>query len=359
MKKFLAYLVLGCVSLNTQILAETYDQWDVSPQNNTWENSENSRDWQSTNNHGYEWDSNSCCYEQNNCGTFEVGADWLYWKAEEGQMEFGANVTTADGGSTISSTVLRPKFKETSGYRVFANYETPDNAWNFGAIYSHLPSNTNLSVNDNLTVALDAIVIFNPNFPIFSAISSAAFDSVDAHWDLDVDYADLDLSRTFTLCESLQICPNIGLRGFWLHQTFDLDGAGTTISFTSSLKGKVEAYGLKGGLTGIGKLGYGFSIVGHVGGSLLYARLHNSGELTGVVPGSPDTHISYRDTMHKAMPTIDSSIGIHYTHMLWNKKIDLHACWENHIVFGTNAFAIGAGANLTMQGLTLGGSVDF
>jgi len=359
MKKNLAYyLVLGCMSINTHIMAENYDHWEAS-EHNEWRTEENLYAGHSySKDSGYAWDSDCCNFEQNNCGTFEVGADWLYWKAEQARMEYASNVTGTDGGSTINSVVLRPSFKETSGYRVFASYETPDTLWKLGATYNHLPSNASNFTNDvGLTGTF--IFIFSNNFPFYAAISGTPFETLNAQWNLDLDYADLDLSRTFSVCERIQIRPNIGLRGYWLNQSFSLSGTTTTSSLTSKLKESIEAYGLEGGLTGIGELGCGFSLVGHIGGSLLYARFHNSGHLTAVTPGSPDSNISYKDTMHKATPTIDSSIGIQYTQIIWNKPINLHACWEHHVFFDTNAFGVGNGANLTMQGLTLGGSIAF
>lgn len=296
-------------------------------------------------------------------GIFEIGGDWLYWKAEEERLEFGALVQGVDvpGTSTIHSTVLRPKFKETNGYRVFADYQTNDRKWKIEACFSHVPSNAHIAVPTD-PQGTSFISLFAVNFPLLNAVADLNFTSASSRWDLDVDYFDLDVSRNFTVFNGFEISPHIGIRGFWLDQKYDIfaNSIPLNLAFTSKMKGKMEGAGVEGGLTGNLKLGMGFSILGHWGGSLVYTKCTNQGTLQAIAAPEIPTSINYSDKTNKGTAMMDSFLGIRYTNDSWkDHPISLLAGWEHHLVFDTNLFSLTNGANLSMQGLTLGGSIGF
>lgn len=308
----------------------------------------------------------SNCIYQNNCGTFSVGGDWLYWKVEEEKLQVGAAVSASTTVSTvISSTVLKPKFKTESGFRVFADYLTPDNNWKVELAFSHISPNASLAFDTSLaTINSNFVSIFAQNFPLLTALTSGQFNSISAGWNVKVNYLDLDLSRNIAICDNFQIAPHLGLRGEWIDQKFSIDGSGLAgggtpapFSFVSQMRGKLSGIGLEGGFWGSWQLGSGFAIIGHFGGSIVYARSKNNGSLTAADGGT--TIIQYADSSHLSLPAMDSFIGASYKKCFRRNQLDLHIGWEHHVILDTNQFSLQGGGNLTMQGLTLGGAISF
>lgn len=306
----------------------------------------------------------SPCVQNNDCaGRFTVGGDWLYWKIEQEQMEIGANVTISDvdGTATITSDVIRPKFKYSSGYRVFADYTLPASEWKITAAYTHAPTSASVSATeDPVGIPMDFISLFSVNFPLLNAISQVMFDSASASWNAQMNYLDLDIARTFQPHERFEVTPHLGLRGLWSHQKFVIEGIGTdaNIAFLSNLKGKTDGLGVEGGLWGTLKVADGFSIVGHFGGSVMYTKFKNSGSLDG---NQDDTllHIEYSDNLYKNIAMVDSFVGLRYMTQFSEFGVSVHVGWEQHILFDLNQFSITGDGNLTMQGLTLGAGLSF
>lgn len=315
--------------------------------------------------YGHNASMDSCipeCACESDCGTFSFGADWLYWKVEQQKMQVGAEVTLTPGindNFSIHSKVLKPKFKTDSGYRIFADYVTPNNCWRVEAAYTHVPSKAGFNhVGNPATSTFNFISLFGTNFPLLNAISSESFNSLNSQWDVDVNYFDLDLSRTFTFCDCcLEIRPHLGIRGEWIDQKFIIGGT-NTLSFTSTMKGRLSGIGLEGGLWGGWNMGCGFQLIGHVGGSIVYAKSHNRGRLVGTMNGATTT-VDYSDNSHLSLPSADSFIGIAYSNCLFNHVVQLHVGWEHHLILNTNQFSISGDEEMTLQGLTLGGSIAF
>lgn len=302
------------------------------------------------------------------CAMFQVGGDWLYWKAEQDDLEYAINVRAAtDGTATrINSTVLRPGFKPRNGYRIFASY-SPCCDWEIGAIFTHFSSHAKSasSVNPG-TLSSNFIIINNQRFPIFNALNGAAngaaFSSINSNWGFKLNYLDLDLCRNIPLFQCLQINPHLGLRGLATRQDFRVNGLvplsdGVNI-VTADLRDKLCGIGVEGGLAATFNVGCGFSVIGQFGGSLLYARTRTSERLE-VHDGSSITINVMPVQVRHAAPTLDSFIGAQFENRCGRFPINVHVGWEQHIIFNANHFAIFDFADLTLQGLVLGGSVSF
>lgn len=306
---------------------------------------------------------NSCSC-RGKCGNFGFGGDWLYWKVAEQQLQVGAVVNFANDGDndlSINSKVLKPKFEYKNGFRVFGNYQFPCGDWKLEACYTHMPSQAGFNhVGDPANITFNFISLFNTNFPLLNAIANNSFSSVRSRWNVDVDTFDFDLSKRFTFCGCFEIKPHLGIRGQWIKQTFMINGI-DTIAFTSKVKGKLKGIGIEGGFWGGWNIGCGLAVVGHLGGSVAYASSNNSGTLVGTSNTLPPSMItiSYSDKTHLSLPTVDSFIGLAYTTALFNTSINLHVGWEHHLIFNTNQFSISGGGDMTLQGLTAGGSISF
>lgn len=292
------------------------------------------------------------------CPCFEIGADWLYWNADQSNLVLASEVFSEDG--TVNTNVLSTDFKARNGYRIFADYTFCNNEWNIGAIFTHALGKGNDSANvDPESIDTSFIVLNSTSFPIFNSLIGLFLSSVSYDWDLRLNYFDLDLSRPYPLCSSLVINPHIGFRGLWMRQNLNLRGfvPAVTATVNTTMKDKMNAYGVEGGMEANWNIACGFSIIGHLGGSLLYAKINTEQNFVATDGDVVTIHVS--DTTHNASPTIDSFIGLQYVNNCWGCPINLHGGWEQHIIFEANHFQIFNNANLTVQGLTLGGSLCF
>lgn len=304
--------------------------------------------------------ANENCCEQDSCGFFSVGGDWLYWKVEQDQMEVAAHVTiTTDNVTTfIHSKVLEPRFHTTSGYRAFVNYMTPDRKWKIEACFTHQPTNAGfIHIVDPGDIATDFISLYNTNFPLLTPIAGNSFSSLSSKWNAKIDYFDLDLSRAFFFLSCFEIEPHLGLRGLLFDQKFRIDGTNGA-SFSSNMKASLKGGGIEGGLWGKVTVPYGFALVGHIGGSLLYVKSQNNGGVI-IFGEDSDLDITYDNNSYFTIPTVDSFIGITFDQTICHIGINIHVGWEQHVFFNTNRFSLSRGSNLTMQGLTLGGAITY
>lgn len=297
-------------------------------------------------------------------GSFEIGGEWLYWRADQDSMSYALHNTTdvEEDGITLESdhTAIRPKFNGKSGYRVFASYETADNCWKLGAIFTHAPSQASSSaISPTPVTPNDFIQVLPVNFSLLNVLVITSFSEVRAEWDLKVNYFDLDLQRNISLCQDLEIAPHVGFRALWIDEKFHWHGIDSTGAASHGIaKLKIDGYGIEGGLLGSWNVGYGFSLIGNIGGSLLYGRVNSHGFLNYIV-GDFQVFDHYRDTIHRAIPMFDSFIGIQYSTLVCDYDIGVRVGWENHIFFDVNQFSLNKPGNLTMQGLTLGAWFGF
>ena len=73
-----------------------------------------------------------------------------------------------------------------------------------------------------------------------------------------------------------------------------------------------------------------------------------------------DLAISYKHNGHsKGIPMFDAFVGLQYANTWNNFGFNIHAGWEEHIIFDTSDFSLSSSGTTTLQGLTLGASVAF
>lgn len=299
------------------------------------------------------------CYQQNG---FEIGADWIYWKIYQDNMDLGAEVSSfrVNGTQQIQSEVICPHFSTSNGFKVFANYLFCGLNWQLGAFYTRL--NSRCSGNDVITnydPQSNFIVLDSLNFPIFTVLTSnnQNFSELNSIWCSNFNYFDLDFSRVLGQCQGFAILPHLGFRVMWFKEQLFVNGASPVVTFHSRLQEKYVGFGVEGGLTANFPLICGFSFKGQIGGSLLYAKFDNHEAIQVFPPDAPVT-ISVGRNIYHLSPTIDGFIGLQYQNCWSCGLLTLHAGWEEHIIIDANHFSLRS-SDFTLEGLTLGGSFTF
>lgn len=312
---------------------------------------------------------NNCC-EWSACdGKMTFGADWLYWKVQQDGILPGAIITRNDFEETptiLSTSAVRPNFKYDSGFRVNLGYELPGDSWDVNVAYTYMPSHAK-----TLTfVAPSDLVSFSP-------INSTgdlrgAFNGFEGKWNTTINNIDLDIGRTVCFGECLNVRPHIGFRANWFDQKYSQLASNVEVDpetqlstrnlQATSVKEKFQGYGVEGGLWADYKLGYGVSLVGHVGGSILYSKYTVTGVSTatfidedGVVTINRINNAS--DKIWIGTPSVDYFVGLKYADNFCDMLVQAHIGWEQHVMFDTNRYL--SSGNLSAQGLTLGLEVGF
>lgn len=324
--------------------------------------------------------SNCCCPEEyccpSSCGNITIGADWLIWKAQQTKMDFAAVVlftgstnTPNNSSTNLNAKVLRPHFKEDSGYRLFGIYDTPCQDWSFGVFYTYVPSKAHVSADASDHPSSEIIPVLDNNFLILQTLSisnQTLVSNIEAEWKLNINYLDIDAARSIDLCNCIKLRPHIGVRLAWMNQKYDFTGAippNQTFFlgiFDIRLKQRFTGVGIEGGLFGDWSIGCGWSLLGHLGGSILYSNFHVHGKANiDRFADGLENHFdeTYSDNIHVGVPTIDYFLGLQYKTCCCQSEIALHVGWEQHILWDVNQF-VGSG-NLSMQGVTIGATVGF
>jgi hypothetical protein len=314
---------------------------------------------------------NDCC-EWSFCdGKIKLGADWLYWKVMEDNLDIGSAVNISSNTSqlpqVIQTSTVDQNFKYSSGFRVNLGYELPCDCWDVNVSYTYLPSN---SKSSTFTSTNTDTYLFSANdidFPILSSLIDQRTSPtlVSSKWNLTANNIDVDLGRTICFGECLKIRPHIGFRAAWFDQKlrYFAQSAITgqpVVNFSATLNEKFTGYGVEGGLWGEWQIGCGLSVVGHFGGSVLYSkfRIHQSAITSEVLPTPGDTLVNNGGgTSYSGTPTVDYFVGLQYADCLCDMLVSVHAGWEQHVLFDVNRLA--RDGNLSTQGLTLGFEVGF
>ncbi len=290
-------------------------------------------------------------------GKFMVEADWLYWQTEQTNMNV-VHVTDIIGfpdDATTKDVTLDRNYE--NGYRVGVGYQVPSNDWEFKVVYTNMP--THATGSANYPTAND-IVSTGISFS-YSDSGIAGPGHVDIKWDGNINNIDVDVGRTLSLGECFRLHPHIGFRALWADQKYKARVVGVLDDvpydfLAIDAKEKFNSYGVEAGLGASWNVGYGFSLLGHFGGSLLYTNFDLNSKYAvsnGTTP--PFTH--KKDKLSLGTPTLDYFLGLAYTSTFCETELDIYAGWEQHVLFDVNQLILGSNSksgDWYTQGLTLG-----
>jgi hypothetical protein len=310
-----------------------------------------------------DWNPTSCAQEsvyQSDCGKFVLGVDWLYWKVEERKLQYANEVhlELKDDVPVAHLKYSKPDFKWTNGFRLAGIYVTPCNTWQVSLAYTYIPTKASHSYVVDPSEKVDFAQTFDNNISVVPNFETS-FD-IHSKWKSHLSYLDFDIARAFNLCDGFQLCPHLGLRGLWLHQSMKIQAL-DNLTINSKSKGRLCGGGIEGGLWGFVNLNCGFSLAAHLGGSLVYTKNRNPADnlFIDLDNKSRSLPVSIKDTSYSSIPSVDSFIGFVYTDTLCDMLVSAHVGWEHHAFLGTNQMSCDNEGTLYMQGLTLGASVGF
>ena len=300
-------------------------------------------------------------------GKFKIGGAWLYWQMHQDNLEAADIVRVHSESGARSCRPVSINQKWNSGFRVNVGYEFCD-CWELGLIYTDLPHRSH-SRHHRLENDIDSFDL-SSGFYFSHLINPANLNALRTKWRSDLSWLDLDISRTVCFGECFTIRPHVGFRTLWNNRRFHVHGefanpdsavavqGASDPCFVARLRDDLTGYGAEGGLWANYELGCGLSIVGHFGGSILYAkhRTHQGSAdanffLDNPSPGvsvegavaaeGEDSHreaqevllnpVHWRHSQFFGVPTMDYLIGVQYESTFCDFILTTTLAWEQHV----------------------------
>lgn len=317
--------------------------------------------------------SKPSCYSNH----FNISAEWLSWKVRQDGLRAATFINDFPSPTLkiAKSSNIQPKFKRNDGLRASFGYDFFCDLWELKAIYTYVPLQSKpdfkkaIPLNEQTDTHRQYILPNVNSFPSFQAFSAGegltAFTSLLAKWHGHLSYVDIDLARKLTF-NRFQFKPHIGFRTAWMKQHLSMKGGLLQPSTNNSNFGilrfeeKLNGFGIEGGAWANWQLGKGFSLVGHISGSILYSyfQVEIISESSIEENGPVVFIINAGGKEITAIPTMDYFIGLQHESLCGNFLIAMRFGWEQRLFFDMNQMSINGG-NLSLQGLTLGANVRF
>ena len=149
-------------------------------------------------------------------------ADFLYWEARQGSLEYAQTGIETSGGGNASlpqGKVFTPEFEYDPGFRVGLGLGLGHDAWDLFVQYTWYHQNAKQTVNTHTDNSLSTLQA-TPNMG-FSTGSPLTY--ADGDWKLRLNMIDLELGRDSYFSKYVALRYFIGLKAAWQNQNFDVN----------------------------------------------------------------------------------------------------------------------------------------
>ncbi len=312
-----------------------------------------------------------------------VFGEFLYWTAKEEGLNYGTQSTynTRPPFQNFSDPYKGPRGKIVdisphyhAGYRLGFDLFLPHDGWDVLGRYTQYRNVAHSSIEQK------ALNIVWPIFLVNNGIPKSL--SAKAKWELDYSVLDLELGRSFFLGRHLSVRPFFGFRAAWIEQTLKATFKDVVFfpfppvmvpSLSMNNHNDFQGYGMRTGVQTKWPLGWGFSLLGDLGASLLWSKFHIA-QFDKNANHTPRSHIS--DHLREVTPVLDLFGGMAWEIGISQQKFYLrfHGGWEQQVWFYQNQLNIFLGnsvsgaevgnvknmrGNLTLAGWTAGAQFGF
>jgi hypothetical protein len=204
-----------------------------------------------------------CCYPRGGfqapMGHFFFTGEWLYWRTRQEGMEF--------------ATAKKVDFDFQSGFRVGLGVHLPLDHWEMYVNYTRFTPDGSESAQGSF-------------YPLFlfegAGAQGPSVARAHAHWEIEFQNLDVEISRAFYIARTLVLRPFFGLKGAWIDQDAHIRYEGGFIpagqTFRTHFKNDFKGAGPLIGLESNWLLGAGFSFFGDVAAALVIGHFDNKQE---------------------------------------------------------------------------------
>ena len=260
----------------------------------------------------------------------------------------------AHGGSAVASTdpMKKINFRFDPGIRAQFGVRPKHDDWEFDAVWTHFYAKSSGSTSDSV-------------FPNFYPPSATVSTSTSATWRLNMNVADLELSRATYISKWLSTRPYLSLRGAWIGQKYLINSNGVANS-SSDMQSYLYSVGPRGGFDLKFGLGQGLYVFNDSSAAMLWGYFKNTQNTLGATS-------YYRNmNVHTTTFNVDMSLGLGWDRLVdeGHYRVSLRGSWDHSIYFDANYFASypalatidafdTARGNLSLEGFTFAFRLDF
>jgi hypothetical protein len=292
-------------------------------------------------------------------------------------------------------------FRYQPGFKAGLGMNLQMDDWDGYVEYTRIHGTHSASSNGPLANPLTPSILATRGHPFLTSSSLGAgqlFNSAWGHYRNNLDFADVEMGRTYYVGKSLVFRSALGARGAWILQNFHVGYSNKTLAaardastlivslpslFNVYQRSHSWAVGPRVGMMMDWMLGCGVRFFGSGYGDILYTkykvqdksvllpRVNNTGTNTTLLIGNPVSIIT-RDKVGLLRTHLDLELGLGWGSYFDNNNwhIDLSASYGYQVFFGQNMFRefesagrIGGNflpnGDLYVQGLTATARLDF
>lgn len=294
-----------------------------------------------------------------------VWGKFLYWQPREEGLDIVSFHADNNGNTT---GLIEMNFDYKPGFKVGAGANFDHDEWVGYAEYTWLHLTDSMSATAPDGGHLNAGPLWLNNLTNDGL-------SVNAKWNLKLDYLDAGLSRPYYLGRRLTIAGFCGARAAWLRQrvsgTFVAQLVAPFFPLDTDSRSKSWRIGPRAGLMSFWNLGCGFNLTGNIAMNILYTdykiKYVADQFLNGVfTPNAFDAKIKIK----YLRPWAEMGLGINWGtylnqdrfHLDFSAEYDFHVLWSENVLIG---YPIRMGnlpfnpTDLYIHGLTLTARFDF
>ncbi|MCB1080413.1 MAG: MOMP family protein [Chlamydiia bacterium] len=283
-----------------------------------------------------------------------ITADFIYWTVRQDGM---FHAVSGVGPNVGKGSVHDLGWKTDPGFKVGLGCNLPHDGWDLFAEYTWIQS----SASDS-TSASNLISYWSIN-----AVPASPLTHSHASWDIHFNDLHLELGRNSYLSQYLKLRIHVGLQGSWIDQDYNVHQTLTDASTARlSLNQDFWGIGLRAGLNTAWQFTHNFSFYGNLAAAILWGQFDLDRKDRATVNNVTTTNIHTGVNPHTFEPVLSLGAGLKWE--IWFSQDRFHiaftAGWEHQLWILQNEFIkvptetdhIG---DLVLQGLTIGGRLDF
>lgn len=301
---------------------------------------------------------------------FYISGDFLYWQAFSDELEYAWKTTPVHGDLTkenVDRLLLSQDWD--IGFRAGIGYGFPENGWTFYLNWTRFHTSNSSSVGNEMPLFFP--VLAQPISDFGFEFGGLRAERARGKWSLSYDTLDFEAGRDYCLSACLHFYPQMGFRIAWIDQHFkgtykevfapEANPPFALATYVGNRTAFIDscAWGIgpRMGFTGFWYLGYGVSLLGEVGGTLLCTDV----DQTLVRSGNDPTKIP-SNFQEKALnpsciqmwPNVEMGIGFN----MGGCCFDLF-WFEFEVKYEAGFWWANPNPNLSLHGLTLKGRIQF
>lgn len=304
--------------------------------------------------------------------------EFLYWTSG---YDLHNAVLAGDPGSTVPAFRKLPSFEShyQPGFRVGLETQLAAQGWDILADWVCFHNNKSKTFHNHPGGNRGLAVAWTNSWQqVYPAQQSGnGFEKATTH--LTYNQIDFTMGKEIYFSKYYSLRPSIGGRYVHIDNGFKLFYGNTDIPAAYDLmemEDRIHAFGFTFGLDNKFLLGYGLSILGNMGGGLVYGS--NNVDYLGTASQAAGDHfigngLQTKFRGHDLIPVIDTRIDLNWEHSFFKEKLglDLYIGYEYHVLingFTALTFPLAVNTlqifdvlrtNLYMHGMNVGAKLSF